>query len=575
MSPDHPSHPAASSVPGRERFGLEWHGKRAAIHAARQPSTATLVPHPKASVGFEDTDHVFIEGDNLEVLRVLQKAYTASAKLIFIDPPYNTGHEFIYPDNYRDGLRDYLRYTGQLDDSGERTTTSTERGGRIHSRWLSMMYPRLFLARNLLQEDGAIFITIDDHEVHTLRLLLDEVFGPENFVTSLAWRRKVSPANDAAWFSNDHDHILVYARSKAVWRPNRLPRTAAQRALYRNPDADPRGPWSSATLTCNKSRAQRPNLYYAIQNPHTGESVWPETTAVWRYSPDRMQRLAKEDRIYWGADGTARPRVKKFLAEARGVVPRSVWDHSEVGSTQEATTELQALVPDSGFDTAKPVRLVQRVLQLATDPDADHLVLDFFAGSGTTGHAVMKQNAEDGGNRRFLTVQLPEPCATGRFDTIADVTRARLRAAAEQLSAGTNTGSIGFKAFRLAASHFAAWPAPAHPPLAPPLEQHAAHLAQDAIPDAILAEILLREGLPLHTPVRTCLLGGHPVHAVQEGRLLVCLASPITTAVLRAMMEASPQRVICLDQGFADNDQLLTNTVLEMHAHGVKDFRTV
>ena len=352
----------SASPPDRERFGLQWHGKQAALRAVQQTTTTTLAPDPKASMGPNPSEHVFVEGDNLEVLRVLQKAYCGTVKLIVIDPPYNTGHDFIYPDNYRDGLRDYLRYTRQLDADGARTTTATDRGGRIHSRWLSMMLPRLVLARNLLRDDGAIFITIDDHEVHTLRMLLDEVFGAENFVSSLVWRRKVSPANDATWFSNDHDHILVYARNKATWRPNRLPHNASQRALYRNPDGDPRGPWSSATLTCNKSREQRPNLYYAIQNPHTGEAVWPEVTAVWRYAPERMQALAHDQRIYWGVDGTARPRVKKFLHEARGVVPRSVWDHADVGSTQQATTELQRLVPESGFDTAKPVRLIQRML---------------------------------------------------------------------------------------------------------------------------------------------------------------------------------------------------------------------
>ena len=518
---------------------------------------------------------MFVEGDNLEVLRVLQKAYCGTVKLIVIDPPYNTGHDFIYPDNYRDGLRDYLRFTGQVDANGARTTTATDRGGRIHSRWLSMMLPRLVLARNLLRDDGAIFITIDDHEVHTLRMLLDEVFGAENFVSSLVWRRKVSPANDATWFSNDHDHILVYARNKATWRPNRLPHTASQRALYRNPDDDPRGPWSSATLTCNKSREQRPNLYYAIQNPHTGEAVWPEVTAVWRYAPERMQALASDQRIYWGVDGTARPRVKKFLHEARGVVPRSVWDHADVGSTQQATTELQRLVPESGFDTAKPVRLIQRMLQIATQPHEQHLVLDFFAGSGTTGHAVMQQNAEDGGNRRFLTVQLPVPCASGPFDNIADVTRARLHAAAEQVSSMPGARPTGVRAYRLTTSNFSVWPAGAQAPLASPIAQHAAHVGPGAPEEAILTEVLLREGLPLHTPVEPRVLAGHTVYAVHNGRLMVCFAAPIPRAVLRAIMHAAPQRVICLDQAFAGDDRLLSNTVLEMKAHGVEDFRTL
>lgn len=258
-----------------ERYSFTWHGKSRARQIAQTPSTGTLLPCPEQSVDWDTTQNLFIEGDNLEVLKLLQKSYHRRVKMIYIDPPYNTGKEFIYPDKYQDNLGTYLRYTGQVDGEGFKLSSNAESSGRYHTNWLNMMYPRLRLARNLLSDDGVLFVTIDDHENANLRALLNEVFGEENFVTSIAWRKKVSPANDATWFSSDHDYVVVYARNKEVWRPNRMPRTQRQTDFYQNPDDDPRGPWNSATYTCNKSKSQRPNLYYAIKNPNTGEDVYP------------------------------------------------------------------------------------------------------------------------------------------------------------------------------------------------------------------------------------------------------------------------------------------------------------
>lgn len=265
-----------------EKYGLNWHGKRRARQLALTPSTGTLLPCPEESVDWDTTKNLMIEGDNLEVLKLMQKSYSGKVKLIYIDPPYNTGKDFVYPDNFQDNINNYLELTGQV-ESGQKISSNTESSGRFHTEWLNMMYPRLKLARNLLREDGAIFISIDENEAKNLILIMNEIFGEENAVLSAVWRKRVSPANDAKWFSSDHDLIVIYAKNKDVWRPKKLPRNAQQLSNYKNPDNDPRGPWNSATYTCNKSKDERPNLFYPIRNPNTGEDVWPKETAVWKY----------------------------------------------------------------------------------------------------------------------------------------------------------------------------------------------------------------------------------------------------------------------------------------------------
>jgi len=340
--------------PGKERYGLTWPGKAECFKTIQTPSLGTLLPVPDESVNWDTTENLIIEGDNLEVLKLLQKSYLGKVKMIYIDPPYNTGNDFIYPDDYAESLKTYLEYTGQVDEEGRKFSTNTDTDGRFHSKWLNMMYPRLYLARNLLRDDGVIFISIDDGEVGNLRRLCDDIFGEENFVTSVAWQKKVSPSNDATWFSSDHDWILLYARSKAVWRPRRLPMNERQIGYYQNPDDDSRGPWNSTTYTSNKTKDQRPNLNYPIENPNTGEEVWPSPTAVWAYSREVNARHAQEGRLYWGKDGRgSRPRLKKFLSDARPVVPRTVWPYTEVGSTQSATQSLSALLPGVPFETPK------------------------------------------------------------------------------------------------------------------------------------------------------------------------------------------------------------------------------
>ncbi len=330
---------------GRERYGMSWPGKADCFRTIQMPSLGTLRPSPAESVNFDTSENLIIEGDNLEVLKLLQKSYLGKVKMIYIDPPYNTGNDFIYPDNYSESLRTYLEYTGQVDAEGRKFGTNTDADGRFHSKWLNMMYPRLYLARNLLREDGVIFISIDNQEEDNLKKICNEVFGEENYITTIVWQKKVSPANDAQWFSSDHDYVVVYARNKQMWRPERLERSESQTAYYKNPDNDSRGPWNSATYTCGKTKDERPNLFYPITNPNTGEKVLPKETAVWKYGEKATDQHIAENRLYWGADGTAQfPRIKLFLNEMDKVVPRSIWSYSDVGHTQEATNELGKVI---------------------------------------------------------------------------------------------------------------------------------------------------------------------------------------------------------------------------------------
>src|SRR5450759_405112 len=367
---------------GKERYGMSWPGKADCFRTIQAPSLGTLRPSPEESVDFDATENLIIEGDNLEVLKLLQKSYLGKVKMIYIDPPYNTGNDFIYPDNYTESLQTYLEYTGQVDDQGHRFGTNTDTDGRFHSKWLNMMYPRLYLARNLLREDGVIFISIDDNEVHNLRALMNEVFGEENFIASVIWQKVYSPKNSARHFSEDHDYIVTYARHAEVWRPELLPRTDEQDTHYSNPDGDSRGPWMSDNLSARNYYGEG---VYAITCPSGRIVDGPPTGRYWGVSKERFLELDRDGRIWWGKDGSGMPRLKRFLSEVKqGRVPQTFWPYSEVGHTQDAKKQLMEHVTfeqtDNVLDTVKPTGLIRRMLQLATEPGAGDVVLDFFAG---------------------------------------------------------------------------------------------------------------------------------------------------------------------------------------------------
>jgi adenine-specific DNA-methyltransferase len=564
---------------GPERYGLSWAGKSDALKTLRQQTTATLLPAPSESVNWDNTGNAIIEGDNLEVLKVLQHAYHGKVKLIYIDPPYNTGGDFIYPDDYAEGLNSYLQFTRQANEEGVKLTTNVNTSGRYHSRWLTMMYPRLFLARNLLREDGVIFVSIDDYEICNLRLLLDDIFGGENFLAIFTWKRRASSALADKLISTDHEYVIAYQRQNFT-------SLGSQKNFeqYANPDGDLRGEWVSGDLTVGMTKDQRPNQFYPITDPATGKVYPANPNRVWAYAPDSMARLIEEKRVIFPESISRRPMYKRFKKELKSEVnPVSTW-LTEVGLNTESTHEMQELFGESIFAYSKPVSLLRHLFKTSTVKE--DLILDFFAGSGTTAQAVLELNKEDGGNRKFILVQLPEP--TGRIDypTIAEITKERVRRVINRMEkqsggelalASGPKPDLGFKVFKLAPSNFAVWDPNLSPPDAAGLgkqwELTADNVRADASEQALLHELMLKSGLPLSSPIQTSSAAGMTVYLLDEGRLLICLARELTREALRAMIDLQPQSVLCLDVGFKGRDALKVNAQLEFVSHDIQ-FRT-
>ncbi len=423
-------------------YALRWHGMEAAQAAAATPSTATWVDDPDG--GQTPSRNLFIEGDNLDALKLLRATHAGRVKLVCIDPPYNTGRDFVYADNYRDSVRSYRARTGRRDGD-----TPGEVAGRFHTAWLNMMLPRLVLAREMLREDGALIVFIDDNEVHNLRILLDMVFGTDHFIATCAWQKSFAKKNKAP-ISGSHDHVLVVARDRSQWRRRLLPRTAEQARAYRNLDRDPRGVWRSVAFSVPSESEDRRRAYrYAVTTP-SGAVLQPPPGRHWNGLPVRFDELLADNRLWFGPEGDRRPRVKLFLSEVQdGIVPDTWWTHEQYGHNQGAKRELLRLFGDhEPFSTPKPTRLIRRILQFATAPDTEDIVLDFFAGSGTTGAAVLRQNAEDGGNRSFVLVQNAAPTGQTEWPTIAAFARERLRREAALLTDGPPGLDLGFCALK-------------------------------------------------------------------------------------------------------------------------------
>lgn len=576
---------------GKERYGMIWPGKADCFKAIQLPTLATLRPCPEESVNFDATENLIIEGDNLEVLKLLQKSYLGKIKMIYIDPPYNTGNDFIYPDNYSESLQTYLEYTGQVDAEGTKFNTNAETDGRFHSKWLSMMYPRLYLARNLMRDDGVIFVSCDDNEVHNLRALMNEVFGEENFIASVIWQKVYSPKNSARHFSEDHDYIVTYARHAEVWRPELLPRTEEMEARYDNTDNDPRGPWKPGDLSARNYYSEG---LYPIECPSGRKIDGPPPGTYWRVSKQKFLELDQDKRIWWGKDGNNVPAIKRFLSEVKqGRVPQTLWPYSEVGHTQDAKRQLMECVAfehtDNVLDTVKPTGLIRRMLQIATRPQEADIVLDFFAGSGSTGHAILEEDLGDGGNRRFILVQLPEPLPKpeSRLKTIADITKERIRRVITErhkedegkLPDGeSKKQDLGFKLFKLDESNLKTWNSEAPhevEALEKQLDLHVDHIREGRTAGDLLYELLLKSGYSLTAPVEALQLAGKQVHSVAGGVFFVCLERELTLELIRAMADKKPERVVCLDEGFVGNDQLKANAVQIFKTKGVTSFKTV
>nr|WP_319396590.1 site-specific DNA-methyltransferase [uncultured Desulfobacter sp.] len=574
-----------------ERYSFTWNGKSKARMIAQTPSTGTLRPCKEESVDWDSTQNIFIEGDNLEVLKLLQKSYHKKVKMIYIDPPYNTGSEFIYPDKWQDNLDTYLRYTGQVDDEGFKISANAEAGGRYHTNWLNMIYPRLKLARNLLRDDGAIFVSIDDHEGHNLRQVMDEVFGSENFVDTVIWQKIFTVKNSAKYFSAMHDYVVVYARAKDQWERNLLPRSAELDASYTNPDNDSRGPWTTNAVQARNYYGQG---LYEIISP-AGETFTPPPGTYWRVSRESFDKLDADGRIWWGKDGTNTPRIKKFLSEAKqGVVPSTLWLHADVGTNAEAKKELLERVqfkkPETVFDTPKPTRLIQHMLRIGSEANADDLIVDFFAGSGSAGEAVVRLNSEDGGNRRYLLVQLPEQTGAKDYATISEITKARLRAAAKAIAEETSKKlpgisanavdiDLGFKVFKLDSTNIKPWEVDFEM-TERTLEDFISNIKTDRREEDVLYEVLLKYGLDLTLPITEHAIAGQKVFDIGMGALIICLSDAISLGVVEGIAklkdELNPEimRVVFKDSGFKD-DVVKTNAVQILKQAGIVDVRSL
>ena len=568
-----------------ERYQLDWAGKTAAYLNLQSPTSRTLVPCKEESADFDGTQNVFIEAENLEALKILQKSYAGSVKMIYIDPPYNTGSDsFIYPDKFSESREEYARRVGDTDDAGYLKRDGVFQGawrkngkdsGHYHSNWLSMMLPRLHLAKTLLREDGVIFISIDDNEQAQLKLLCDEVFGAENFLANLIWQKKYAATNDAKGFSTLHDYIIVYQKGSEFER-NLLPRTEAQNKPYKNDDGDGKGLWRSDNLLVKSFSA---SAVYPIRNPNTGEEFFPPQGSSWRASQSTMEIWLKENRIFFGKDGLGAPQLKRYLNEVQqGRVPTTWWNFEEVGHNDGANKELQSLFNSKApFDTPKPTTLLLQMLKIGSNPN--DLILDFFSGSGTTAHAVMQLNAEDGGSRRFICVQLPEEtdekseARKAGFNTIAEIAKERIRRAGRQISDGLQDGSetdTGFKVFKLAESGFKQWRQPEQADteaLQRELSLNIDSVLSETSSENLLYELMLRMGLKL-----TCKVSfSDDVYFVEDedtGGLYAFLLERVDQGLIDAVLEKHPVKVVVLDRLFND-DALKSNTVLQMKDAGV------
>lgn len=592
-----------------ERYGLTWAGKSNCFRVIQEPTTATLKPVREESVNFDETENVFIEGDNLEVLKVLQKPYYGKVKMIYIDPPYNTGNDFIYNDNFKTSRREYLEEAGETDENGNLRSDGLMKNskdhGHYHSDWLNMMYPRLFLARNLLREDGVIFVSIDDNEVKNLRAIMDEIFGEDNFIEQIVWKNKYGSGALTKGFASVHEYILCFSKTPLLNIEAPLSEEAIKKYSKRDEKFDIRGGYITQPLETT-SKDPRPNLVYPIY--HQGHEILPKKQWIW--SEKRFKEAYENDEIVINeTNGKFSVRTKQYLKDENGVMRSAKPISIMTGPyNQEGTKDLRGLGLERVFDFPKPVSLIKYLLSFTVDgsQEKDSIILDFFAGSGTTAHAVMTLNAEDGGNRKCISVQLPELCDEkseaykAGFKTIAEISKERMRRAGKQIeeTVSEKRGHLnglrevygyknreisevqgdmdapafdfdfGFKVFRLEASNFKVWESQMKnaEKLAEQMDIFVDNNKGKTDQEAVLYELTVKSGLSLNAKVEN----KGRFYSINNGELVVCLSDTIDKALVDEILAAKPTKVLCLDSSFGGNDQLKTNTALQMESAGIE-----
>jgi adenine-specific DNA-methyltransferase len=576
----------ASIDKGPDRFTFSWAGRRDALQILQMQTRATLLPSKSDSEDFVSTRNLFLEGDNLEVMKLLYKPYFGRIRLAYIDPPYNTGNDFVYQDDYTDPLESYLKISGQKSTEGNLLTSNPETSGRYHSSWLTMMYPRLFMARQLLREDGSIWISIDDNEEANLKQICNEIFGEENFVATFIWEKRTTRENRRV-FSFNHDLVLCYAKDKTLFQANRnlLPLSEEALGRYSNPDSDPRGDWQSVSLNAQAGHAT-PAQFYKIKTPG-GRILSPPPGRCWSVTEPRLQELIRDNRIWFGSDGNNVPRVKVFLSEAdKGLTPHTLWTAEEVGTNDSAKRALIELFSGKAvYETPKPVELLRRIITIGSSPSESDWVLDFFAGSCTTAHAVLEQNAADGGNRHFMMIQLPEPTPKGSdarkagFVTVADIGKERIRLAAKAIASEygsqlkvketSSPHDFGFKTFKLAESNYKQWKGVGERTpegFAREMKEQIDSLVKGWKEENVVYEVALKEGYALGSRIE--LLNSFKANRVwkvvdSESDLFffVCLDDEIRPPFLRQLNIDKQTVFVCRES--AINDTIAANLVLQ------------
>ena len=578
----------------QERYQFTWPGKREAMRIANTPSNMTLRPDRESSVDFDNTGNLYIEGDNLEVLKILREDYLGKVKMIYIDPPYNTGNDFVYEDDFSQTSGEFRGKSGMFDEDGnmilQNYEVNSESNGRFHTDWLNMIYPRLKVARDLLTEDGVIFISIDDNEVENLRKVCDEVFGERNFIAQLIWERAFSPKNDARFVSNSHDYVLMFTRNIDSFVIGRLDRTAEANARYSNPDNDPRGVWMSSDISVKTYNAA---CDYPITTP-SGKIIEPPAGRCWRLSKKAFFERLQDNRIWFGPNGDNTPRIKRFLSELKfdGMAPTSILFYKDVGHSQEGAQEVVSLFGDKGvFDGPKPVRLLQRLITLANLKD-DSIVLDFFSGSATTAHALMKTNLEKGTDRKFILVQLPEKVSDKKKDqgygTICEIGKERIRRAGKKILEELATKKaenglfdkeseptrldVGFRVLKLDTSNM-------QDVYYTPEDSSAATLFDDNVkpdrtPEDLLFQVMLEYNLPLSAKIERKTIAGKEVFSVNDDYLIACFDENVNETVITEVAKRKPLYFIMRDSSLS-SDQVADNFEQIFNAYSKDTIRRI
>lgn len=554
---------------GEERYQFTWPDKRTANRLANTPTTMTLRPYREESVDFDHTQNLYIEGDNLDVLKALRETYLGKVKMIYIDPPYNTGNDFVYNDDFAQSRDEFEETSGLFDEEGNQTIDplqrNTESNGRFHTDWLNMIYPRLKVARDLLMDDGVIFISIDENEIENLKKVGNEIFGEQNFVGTVIWERAFAPKNDAKYFSDSHDYIVVYAKLLNAFHIGKLARTEEANSRYKNPDNDPRGPWSPDNMTVKTYSAA---YDYEIITPN-GSIMTPPNGRCWFTSKEKMMKLIDDGRVWFGKNGGNMPRLKRYLADVQqGMTPTTIWKYTDVGHNQEGRQEVKILFDNNGyFDGPKPVRLLSRILQIANTPK-DSLVLDFFSGSATTAHAVMQLNAEDGGNRKFIMVQLPEKtdekseAYKAGYKNICEIGKERIRRASKKIKEenkdkeGIDQLDTGFRVLKLDTSNMEdVYYTPQEFTMQSLFNEN---VKADRTGEDLLFQVMLDLGIELSAKIEPRQIAGKTVYLVDENYLIACFDREVTEATITEIAKLHPVYFVMRDASAA-NDNVIDN----------------